>query len=160
MEKVKTHTVTEMRQKRWELGKEGGQEENLPFADAASHCICSRASEPPPCTNSSGFCSFQTSRYCSQLQRTLLDRTVASKCTILSRDQLPRQAWFSCSLKVNTYFSLLLLLILASLRHSSFRLTKISDSDHLPGEMIPNKVWLVNKRGIFNGLHHQGLGAS
>lgn len=53
-----------------------------------------------------------------------LQRTVASKCTVLSSDQLPRQASFSCSLKVNIYFSFLLLLILASLRHSTFRLTK------------------------------------
>lgn len=86
---------------------------------------------------------------------------MACKCTILSSDQLPREASFSCSLKVNIYFSLLLLLILPSLWHSTFRLTKkCSDSDHLSGEMAANKVWLVNMREIFNCLHHQGLGAS
>lgn len=65
-------------------------------------------------------------------------------------NQLPRQAWLSCSLKVNIYLSLLLCTDACLLRHSTFRLTKIcSDSDHLSGEMTENKVWLINLRGIF-----------
>lgn len=76
-------------------------------------------------------------------------------------NQLPRQAWLSCSLKVNIYLSLLLCTDACLLRHSTFRLTKIcSDSDHLSGEMTENKVWLINLRGIFQWSSSQGLGES
>lgn len=81
---------------------------------------------------------------------------MASKYTILSSDQpRPRPALFSCSLKVNIYFSFLLLLIFASYfqadKNFRFRPSVWEDD---------STVWLVNMRGIFNGLHHQELGAS
>lgn len=141
-----------MGQKRWEVGKEGGQEQNPLWMQPAT------ASTQLPVNHHlaqtllvSAHPRLADSAHCSK--RTPLDRTVASKCTILSSDEMPRQAWFSCSLKVNIYFSLLLLLILASLRHSTFRLTKTAQI-----QTICLGRW--QQTGIFNGLHHQGLGSS